>query len=48
MTSQRAAAIQSATAKANGGFVAKKSFAAIAQKAAAKHINAGLVKPKKK
>lgn len=39
MTPSAAARIQSAEAKANSGQVAKGSFAAIAQKAAAKNNN---------
>jgi len=41
MTSKAAARIQSATAKANGGKVAKGSFASRAQRAAAKNSSKG-------
>jgi hypothetical protein len=41
ITPKAAARIQSATAKANGGKVAKGSFAARAQKAAAKSVKKG-------
>lgn len=41
MTSQAAARIQSATANANSGAVAKGSFAARAQRAAARNSNKG-------
>lgn len=43
MTPSRAAAIQSATAKGNGGQVSAGSFAARATAAAAKNITAGVV-----
>jgi len=41
MTMMRAVAIQSATARANGGKVASGSFAARAQSAAAHHVASG-------
>jgi hypothetical protein len=41
MTSKAAARIQSATAKQNGGRIAKGSFAAKAQAAAAHHADGG-------
>jgi hypothetical protein len=41
MTPARASVIQSATAKANGGQVAKGSFPARAQSAADRHVASG-------